>query len=273
MDSISIFVNLNQYFFGLGHVIKNRFAKLVKNVWVDLPVHETVLKQSCLILCHLIIVPIVETIHDLPIGISSTIKVIAIGSLKHLFLGFLKNVESKEIPEFQTCLKNFIAGLLILLWNLLAIWWRQICALYQILQADVGEILQDFNISVVFHGVACLFDERQILSEHRRYRQTNLFAEIFEIALVLRVVQGTEFFPQISTLCHILDLLNEYAVVKAGLLLVQVLVLFIFFIQVYCRDFGEKFDSLYSSAARLDQISEDVLDQIGLENVTKRNPR
>ena len=90
---------------------------------------------------------------------------------------------------------------------------------------------------------------------------------------MLRVVKCLKLILQIPVLCHNLDLFYEDTIVKASLLFVHILVLFLFVIQRDLRNFCEQLDGLNPGAAWLDQISQYLLDQFGLENISKRNPR
>ena len=125
---------------------------------------------------------------------------------------------------------------------------------------------------VLVHRVACLLNQRQVLLHNRRNGQTNLLAKIFEVALVLSVVQSFVFVPQVPVLSHHLDLFDEDTEVEARLFFVHVFVFLFFVVQRNLRYFGKKFDSLDSRTTWLDQISQNLLDEIGLKNVSKRDP-
>lgn len=90
---------------------------------------------------------------------------------------------------------------------------------------------------------------------------------------MLRIIQRLKLISQIPVLRDDLYLLDKDAIVEARFLLVHVFVLLLLIIKRNLRNLRKKLDRLNPRTARLDQIAENLLDQIGLEDVAEWNPR
>lgn len=120
--------------------------------------------------------------------------------------GLLKYVIRPEMPKVETYFHNLIL--------------RDIWALDQVIQTCFGVILEDFDILIRLHGIGCSFYQSQILHQNIRDCQSDIFAEVFKVALALLALQCLELSSQISIFGDSLDLFNEQAVVHARFLLV-----------------------------------------------------
>jgi hypothetical protein len=123
-----------------------------------------------------------------------------------LLSGLLKYVIRPEMPKVETYFHNLIL--------------RDICTLDQVIETLFSVSLEDFNILIGLHSIGCTFYQSQILHQNIGDCQSNIFAEVFKVALVLATLQCLELISQISIFGDILDLFNEQAVVHARFLLV-----------------------------------------------------
>lgn len=78
--------------------------------------------------------------------------------LEHILVRFLENIICEKMPKFHTCFKDLVARLLVFLSYSLAIGRHQICALDDVLQTDVSVLLEELNVLIFLHCIACLLD-------------------------------------------------------------------------------------------------------------------
>ena len=177
-----------------------------------------------------------------------------------ILLGLLQDVHREEVPEVQADLEQFHVLL-------------DASALDQVVQASLGALPQSFDVLIGIHSAACLLDQSQVLRKHRRDGNADLFSEVLEMSLLLRVEQGLVLGPQVSVFGDCPYLLYEDTEKDASLLLVKLLLLLFLIVEWDDTDLSEEFDSVDSSAGRSYQIPQHILDQLSLKDVAQRDPR
>ena len=179
-------------------------------------------------------------------------------------LRFLQDVVSKEVPKVKANFEEFRRPLAID---------HNVCHLDEILQAFLSVIAQGFDVCVWLGDVASLLDEALVLLERACDGHRDHLGEVFEVALLLRVQESGVLLAQVTALRNHGDLLDEVTEEKESFLFELLLHRFFLVDERDRANLSEELDGFDSSAGRTDQVAQNFFDKIGLEHITKRNPR